>query len=209
MTQQVGRDGRVLESGDLIRVSHLDTPTETELKEWSQYVESVKKLIQAGARAGDGWVVNEKWVDVKGGRAFFIGDMYLPPKKQHPIPEPVSPASHQPPQTGPSAQAQPLTPIEAASTKQNLLSTRSTSFFDYVMQGFGMVLIFGLLFCILVAWYEEATKPKSCEELVQEAWDECNDDYNGKCRYLGPKYQLTCYPDEYEEALDEWKRNRW
>ncbi|GGH97266.1 hypothetical protein [Pseudomonas fluvialis] len=114
MTQQIGRDGRVLESGDLIRVGHLDTPTETELKEWSQYVESVKKLIQAGARAGDGWVVNEKWGDVKDGRAFFIGDMYLPPKKQHPIPEPVSPASHQPPQAGPSAQAQPLTLIEAA-----------------------------------------------------------------------------------------------
>ncbi len=30
----------------------------------------------------------------------------------------------------------------------------------------------------------------SCYETRQDAWDACNDKYNGKCRYLGSDYQV-------------------
>lgn len=32
-----------------------------------------------------------------------------------------------------------------------------------------------------------------CYDTREEAWAACNDDYNGKCRYLGPKYEV-CPP---------------
>ena len=33
---------------------------------------------------------------------------------------------------------------------------------------------------------------KTCAEKYEEAWEECNDDYNGKCHYLGPRYKPDC-----------------
>jgi hypothetical protein len=33
---------------------------------------------------------------------------------------------------------------------------------------------------------------KTCTEKYEEAWKECNDDYNGKCHYLGPRYKPDC-----------------
>ena len=63
--------------------------TDTEREEWRLYVDSVKALLQAGVRSGDGWKVNGSWVDVKGGRAFFIGDMLLPVITKAPVTSPV------------------------------------------------------------------------------------------------------------------------
>ena len=30
----------------------------------------------------------------------------------------------------------------------------------------------------------------SCYETSEDAWEACNDKYNGKCRYLGDKYKV-------------------
>lgn len=32
----------------------------------------------------------------------------------------------------------------------------------------------------------------SCEEKYRKAWKDCNDKYNGKCTYLGPKFKPSC-----------------
>lgn len=29
-----------------------------------------------------------------------------------------------------------------------------------------------------------------CYETYEDAWDACNDKYNGKCRYLGSDYEV-------------------
>ena len=35
---------------------------------------------------------------------------------------------------------------------------------------------------------------KSCDEQYQDAWQECNDDFYGKCKFLGKKYKTSCTP---------------
>jgi len=37
-----------------------------------------------------------------------------------------------------------------------------------------------------------ANASESCEQQYQEAWDKCNDKYNGKCKFLGEKHKPTC-----------------
>ena len=43
-----------------------------------------------------------------------------------------------------------------------------------------------------------------CAEKYKLAWQDCNNDYNGKCAYLGPKYEPNCtiersyFSDPYE-----------
>lgn len=35
----------------------------------------------------------------------------------------------------------------------------------------------------------------SCEDKYRKAWEECNEKYNGKCTYLGPKFKPNCTLD--------------
>jgi len=35
---------------------------------------------------------------------------------------------------------------------------------------------------------------KSCDEQYRDAWAECNQDYYGKCKFLGKKYKPNCTP---------------
>lgn len=39
----------------------------------------------------------------------------------------------------------------------------------------------------------------SCETKYRKAWEACNDKYNGKCSYLGPKFKPSCDLEQYIE----------
>ncbi|GFD69745.1 MULTISPECIES: hypothetical protein [Alteromonas] len=48
------------------------------------------------------------------------------------------------------------------------------------------------LFVILIVIRGLSGGDKPCNVQYEEAWASCNDDYNGKCTYLGPKYKPSC-----------------
>ena len=64
----------------------------------------------------------------------------------------------------------------------------------------GALISIALLAAIIAGIASYYTEEKSCLQQYRDAWSECNDDYNGKCRYLGEKYNPHCLPDDGEEA---------
>lgn len=200
---ELDEPGRCLRTPEPDLTRAYEAITDTEREEWRLYVDSVKALLQAGVRSGDGWKVNGSWVDVKGGRAFFIGDMLLPVITKAPVTSPVREQIDIP--------APPATPsiLDNKPPAAQLAQKAGQASQGKIDLESVLGILFGILIVgfVLGAWVDSAMKPKSCEQLEQEAWEECNDDYNGKCRYLGPKYQVRCYPDEDDEAMDEWERS--
>lgn len=57
----------------------------------------------------------------------------------------------------------------------------------YMVVGGGFFLFFAL---IVVRVLSGGDTP--CKIQYEKAWAACNDDYNGKCTYLGPKYKPSC-----------------
>lgn len=48
------------------------------------------------------------------------------------------------------------------------------------------------LFFILIVIRVLSGGDTPCNVQYEKAWAACNDDYNGKCTYLGPKYKPSC-----------------
>ncbi|CAD5273017.1 conserved hypothetical protein [Alteromonas sp. 38] len=62
------------------------------------------------------------------------------------------------------------------------------------LQDKAFVVIGGIffLFFIMVVIRELSGSGIPCNIQYEKAWAACNNDYNGKCAYLGPKYKPSC-----------------
>jgi hypothetical protein len=63
------------------------------------------------------------------------------------------------------------------------------NFFDNVM----MIFVFLLIGFFLIALLMDMMGGNlPCEVQYERAWEQCNDRYNGKCKYLGPDFKPSC-----------------
>ena len=170
-------------------------PSQAELDEWHSVVANIKEQIRSGINSTSNWKINGKWVDVKGGRSFFLGDDYAliesaSPEKQ------VETRNAQ--DTTTNANANSI--IKPAHPKQDNCQPQKQTRTDKSLSDLFFTAPGTVFFAfIIISFIAYQFRDKSCAELISEAWNECNDDYNGKCSYLGPKYNPNCYPDEDDD----------
>ena len=90
---------RVLEGRSRISENNHNrhVPSQDELDEWNRIVASIKEQIRSGVKSTEFWKINGSWVDVNGGRSFFLGNEFIQEEKISPEKPRTPPISEPPP----------------------------------------------------------------------------------------------------------------